>query len=184
MTEKEKMLAGEIYDANYDEQLIAERLAAQDLCHEYNLLKPSDLEGRRALIDRLGIAHGANCIIQQPFICDYGYNISVGDNFFANSNFSVLDGAKVTIGNNVFIAPNVGIYTAGHPLDAAQRNRGLEYARPVTIGNDVWIGAGVHILPGVTIGDGCVIGAGSIVNRDIPPHHLAAGNPARPIRPL
>ena len=111
-------------------------------------------------------------------------NIEIGENFYANVNLVILDGAKVSIGANAFIAPNVGIYTAGHPLDAEQRNRGLEYARPVTIGNNVWIGAGVCILPGVTIGDNTVIGAGSVVTKDIPSNVLAVGNPCRVIKEI
>lgn len=127
---------------------------------------------------------GENLIIEPPFACDYGYNIEIGENFYANVNLVILDGAKVSIGANAFIAPNVGIYTAGHPLDAEQRNRGLEYARPVTIGNNVWIGAGVCILPGVTIGDNTVIGAGSVVTKDIPSNVLAVGNPCRVIKEI
>lgn len=127
---------------------------------------------------------GANATVLSPFHCDYGYNIEIGDNFFSNVNLVILDGAKVKIGNNVFIAPNVGIYTAGHPLDVEQRNSGLEYAYPITIGNNVWIGAGVSILPGVTIGDNTVVGAGSVVNRSLPSGVLAVGNPCRVIRKI
>ena len=126
--------------------------------------------------------HFQNFWIEQPFLCDYGYNIEIGENFYANYNLIVLDCAKVTIGDNAFIAPNVGIYTAGHPLTAEQRNSGLEYAYPITIGNNVWIGAGVHICPGVTIGDNAVIGAGSVVVKDIPPHALACGVPCKVVR--
>ena len=184
MTEKEKCAQGLLYDANYDAELLAERLRAKELLYDYNRLRPSQQAERRALLERLLGKMGQQTVIEQPFFCDYGYNIEVGANFFANFNFVVLDEAKVRIGDNVFIAPNVGIYTAGHPLDVAQRNQGLEYARPVTIGNNVWIGAGVSILPGVTIGDGGVIGAGSVVTKDIPAGMLAVGNPCRVIREI
>lgn len=184
MTEKEKSALGVLYDANYDEELITERLAAMELCHDYNDLRPSQYDEKDAVLSRLLGRKGKRCIINAPFHCDLGYNIEVGDNFFANYNFVVLDAAKVVIGDNVFIAPNVGIYTAGHPLDAEKRNLGLEYAFPVTIGNDVWIGGGVQICPGVTIGDGTVIGAGSVVTSDIPARVLAAGNPCRVIREI
>lgn len=184
MTEKEKCAQGLLYDANYDAELLAERLRAKELLYDYNRLRPSQQTERRALLERLLGKMGQQTVIEQPFFCDYGYNIEVGANFFANFNFVVLDEAKVRIGDNVFIAPNVGIYTAGHPLDVAQRNQGLEYARPVTIGNNVWIGAGVSILPGVTIGDGVVIGAGSVVTKDIPAGMLAVGNPCRVVREI
>lgn len=184
MTEKEKCQAGLLYDANYDPQLLADRRAAKELLYDYNRLRPSQEAERLALLKRLLGRTGEQCIIEPPFACDYGYNIEVGENFFANFNLVILDGAKVSIGDNAFIAPNVAIYTAGHPLDVEQRNRGLEYARPVTIGHNVWIGGNVVILPGVTIGDGAVVGAGSVVTRDIPPHSLAVGNPCRVIRHL
>lgn len=182
MDEKQKMLAGELYDANYNPQLIAERQACKTLCHQYNHLLPTDTDGRNQLLHHLLGHIAGDLLIEQPFYCDYGYNISVGKNFYSNHNLVILDGAPVKFGDNVFIAPNCGFYTAGHPLDATRRNQGLEYARPITIGNNVWIGAGVSVLPGVTIGDNCVIGAGSVVNRDIPPYTLAAGNPCRPIK--
>lgn len=122
--------------------------------------------------------------IMQPFWCDYGYNIEVGRNFFVNHNCVILDGNKVVFGDNVFIAPNCGFYTAGHPIDAQQRNKGLEYAYPITVGNNVWIGAGVHVMPGVTIGSNVVIGGGSVVVHDIPDNVVAAGNPCSVIRPI
>lgn len=182
MTEKEKMLAGMIYDANYDPQLNEERLECKELCRDYNDLRPKDMEGRDRLLRRIiGKTAGA-LVIEQPFHCDYGYNISVGNNFYANFNLVILDEATVTFGDDVFIAPNCGFYTAGHPLNAAERNRGLEYARPITVGNSVWIGANVAVLPGVTIGDNCVIGAGSVVTRDIPANSVAVGNPCRVIK--
>lgn len=184
MTEKEKMLKGMMYDANNDPSLIAERLECKELCHDYNNLRPNDSIGRDTLIRRiLGDVRG-DILVEQPFHCDYGYNICVGCNFYSNHNLTILDGAPVTFGDNVFIAPNCGFYTAGHPLQAEQRNKGLEYAYPITVGDNVWFGAGVSVLPGVTIGDNCVIGAGSVVNKDIPANSLAVGNPCKVIKSI
>ena len=159
MTEKEKCCQGLLYDANYDVELLADREKAKEQLYDYNRLRPSQQAEKTQQLKSLLGKTGNKLIIEPPFACDYGYNIEVGENFYANVNLVILDGARVSIGDNVFIAPNVGIYTAGHPLDAEQRNKGLEYAYPVTIGNNVWIGAGVNILPGVTIGDNVVIGA-------------------------
>lgn len=184
MTEKEKMLKGMLYDANYDPQLIEERLECKELCRDYNELRPKDIAGRNALLRKILGAAGDGLLVEQPFYCDYGYNIRVGKNFFANFNLVILDEAPVTFGDNVFVAPNCGFYTAGHPVDAGERNIGLEYARPITVGNDVWIGAGVSVLPGVTIGSNCVIGAGSVVSRDIPSNSIAVGNPCRVIKTI
>lgn len=180
-SEKEKARQGELYNANFDHELIQERERCKELCYDYNQLRPSNKKEREEIIRKIVGKTGSSFLIEQPFVCDYGYNIEIGENFYSNHNLVILDGAKVTIGNNVFIAPNCGIYTAGHPLDVEQRNEGLEYAHPITIGNNVWIGAGVSILPGVTIGDNSVIGAGSVVNRDIPAKVVAVGNPARAI---
>lgn len=182
MTEREKAAQGLLYDANNDPVILAEFDHAKEILHEYNLLPPSRKEEQQALIKKLFKKTGESFTIRSPFFCDLGYNIEIGENFFSNVNLTILDGAKVAIGDNVFIAPNVGIYTAGHPLDAEQRNQGLEYAYPVTIGNNVWIGAHVAILPGVTIGDNAVIGAGSVVTKDIPPNALAVGNPCKVLR--
>jgi len=184
MTEKEKMMNGMIYDANYDPQLIAERMECKELCRDYNDLRPKETEKRTSLLRRLLGNTKSNILIEQPFYCDYGYNISVGENFYANFNLVILDGAKVTFGDNVFIAPNCGFYTAKHPEDPTERNKGLEYARPITVGNNVWIGANVNVLPGVSIGDNCTIGAGSIVTKDIPANSVAVGNPCRVIRKI
>lgn len=184
MTEKEKMLKGLIYDANNDPDLIRERLECKELCRDYNDLRPKDEEGRTRLLRRILGEAKRTLLIEQPFHCDYGYNIKVGENFYANHNLVILDGAPVEFGDNVFIAPNCGFYTAGHPLDAEERNKGLEYAHPIKVGNNVWIGAQVCVLPGVTIGDNCVIGAGSVVVRDIPANSVAVGNPCKVIKKI
>ena len=184
MSEKEKAQAGQLYDANNDAILIAERDRCKEMCYQYNQLPPSYKQERQTLLrDLLGRA-GREFLIEQPFYCDYGYNIEIGEHFYMNVNCVILDGARVIFGDNVFVGPNCGFYTAGHPLDINRRNLGLEYAYPIRIGNNVWIGAGVSILPGVTIGDGAVIGAGSVVNKDVPPNTLVAGNPIRIIRSL
>lgn len=184
MTEKEKMLMQMLYDANNDQELITERTKAKELCYQYNHLHPSDEEGQQAIMRRLlGKTDGAFCIVA-PFWCDYGYNIEIGKNFFANHNTVILDCGKVIFGDNVFIAPGCGFHTAGHPIDFERRNKGLEYAYPITVGSNVWIGAGVQVMPGVTIGDNVVIGGGSVVVRDIPGSCVAAGNPCRVIRPI
>ncbi|WP_343747259.1 sugar O-acetyltransferase [Fluviicola sp.] len=179
MTEKEKCAEGLMYNANYDETLIRERIICKDLCQEYNGLKSSDMEARSAKMNEIIGSTKGNFLIEQPFICDYGYNIEIGENFYSNHNLVILDAAKVTFGDNVFIAPNCGFYTAGHPVDVAQRNEGLEYAHPITIGNNVWIGGNVVVLPGVSIGDNSIIGAGSVVNKSIPANVIAVGNPCK-----
>lgn len=184
MTELEKRDKGLLYDANYNSELLAEQAHAKDLCFAYNQLMPSDIEGRQKILKDLFGQMGQDCTINAPFYCDYGYQIEMGDAVFINHNCVILDAAKVVLGSHVFIAPNCGFYTAGHPLDITQRNQGLEYAKPITIGDNVWLGAAVHVLPGVTIGDGTVIGAGSLIRHDIPSGVLAAGNPCRIIRKL
>ncbi|MSS78007.1 sugar O-acetyltransferase [Anaerococcus sp. AGMB00486] len=184
MREFEKMLKGEIYDANYDKEILKLRLKAKDICFEYNNTMPSDEKKKLEIIDKLQIKHGKNIEIVSPFYCDYGFNIEVGENFYANHKLIILDGAKVKIGKNVFIAPNVTISTAGHPIDYKRRNEGLEYAKSVEIGDNVWIGAGVIINPGVKIGDNTVIGSGSVVTKDIGDNTVAFGNPCREIRKI
>ena len=184
MTEKEKMLAGEIYNANYDEELIKERIEVKDKCFEYNNIKPSNIEGRTKLLKEILGKYEETFYIEQPFICDYGYNIEIGKNFYANHNLVILDGNKVKFGNNVFVAPNCAFYTAGHPLDYKERNKGLEYAKPIKVGNNVWIGGNVTVLPGVSIGDNVVIGAGSVVTKDIPSNVIVVGNPCRVIKEI
>lgn len=184
MTEKEKMLRGLIYDANNDKQLIDERLRCKELCRNYNDARPADMESRDCILRKILGSISGSLLIEQPFYCDYGYNIHVGENFYANFNMVILDEAPVTFGDNVFVAPNCGFYTAGHPIDASERRMGLEYARPITVGDDVWIGAGVSVLPGVSIGNNCVIGAGSVVIKDIPDNSVAVGNPCKVIKTI
>ncbi|MBQ8737709.1 MAG: sugar O-acetyltransferase, partial [Bacteroidaceae bacterium] len=162
MTEKEKMMRQMMYDANYDKELLEERKLAKELCYDFNQLRPNEEEAQKDIIRRLFGVTPENFTIIAPFWCDYGYNIEIGENFFANHNMVVLDCAKVKFGNNVFVAPNCGFYTAGHPIDAERRNQGLEYAYPITVGDNVWIGAGVQVMPGVTIGSNVVIGGGSV----------------------
>lgn len=184
MTEKEKCKNGLLYNANFDEELINERKVCKELCHEYNQTQYSDSEKRKSLINRILNTQDQNCLIEQPFWCDYGYNIELGDNFYSNHNLIILDCAKVTFGDNVFVGPNCGFYTAGHPINVKERNEGLEYAKPITVGNNVWFGGNVVVMPGVTIGDNTVIGAGSVVTKDIPSNVVAVGNPCKVMKTI
>jgi len=177
-SEKDKMLAGELYDANYNPGLMQERIACKDLCIQLNNTPFSQPAKQEELVRRIFGKAGKNPVVVPPLWCDYGYNIEVGDNFFTNHNLVILDPAKVIFGDNVFVGPNCCFATAGHPLDAETRNKGLEFARPIKVGDNVWFGAGVTVLPGVTIGNNCVIAAGSVVTKDIPPYSVAAGVPA------
>ncbi|WHH58608.1 sugar O-acetyltransferase [Petroclostridium sp. X23] len=179
-SEKEKMLAGEYYNAS-DEQLTNERIYARNLTFEFNNTRPIENQKRLEIIKKLIAAKGA-FHIEAPFNCDYGYNIEVGENFYANYGCIILDVNKVKIGDNVLLAPNVQIYTAAHPIDPLERLTGKEYAKPVIIGNNVWIGGGAIICPGVKIGDNVTIGAGSVVTKNIPDNAVAAGNPCKVIR--
>ncbi|MCF6224320.1 MAG: sugar O-acetyltransferase [Flavobacteriaceae bacterium] len=183
MTEKNKMLTGALYNPN-DKVLVEERHKARILFQKINALNDNHIKERRKLIYSLLTNANKGLWIEPPFYCDYGYNIKIGKNVFMNYNCCILDSAKVTIGNNVMFAPNVQIYTATHPLDAKTRNSWLEYAKTITIGNDVWLGGGVIVCPGVTIGDGAVIGAGSVVTKDIPNDVVAVGNPAKVIKKI
>lgn len=183
MNQKERMLAGLPYKAWLD-GLDAERLQCKQKIYEFNQLPPKDNSQVPLLLKNLFGKTGESIWIEAPFRCDYGWNIQVGNNFFGNYNLTILDVGTVTIGENVQIAPNVSIYTAGHPIHPESRNTGYEYGIPVTIGNNVWIGGNSVILPGVTIGDNVVIGAGSVVSKDIPDNMIAVGNPCKVIREI
>ena len=184
MNEKEKMLNGFLYDADNDSVLKKERNYAKDLCFEFNHTKPSDEEKKREIIKKLFGKTEGRFLIQPDFWCDYGYNIEIGENFFANHGLKILDCAKVKFGKNVMIAPNCGFYTAGHPIDFETRIKWLEYAYPITVGNNVWFGGNVTVCPDVTIGNNSVIGAGSVVIKDIPDNVVAAGVPCKVIRKI
>ena len=181
MNHKDRMLAGLPYKAWMD-GLSQERLENKKKIYAFNHLEPDRVDEKEKLLKEILGKTGEYVNIEAPFHCDYGYNIEVGENFFANYNFTVLDVGKVRIGANAQIAPNVSIYTAGHPVHPDSRNTGYEYGIDITIGDNVWIGGNVCILPGVTIGDNVVIGAGSVVTKDIPDNVIAAGNPCRIIR--
>ncbi|MNI56119.1 Galactoside O-acetyltransferase [compost metagenome] len=183
MTEKEKMLAGKAYKA-FGEELIRERQHAKEVVFEYNALRPTEIEKRNSLLRGFLGKTGENFFIEPPFRCDYGYNILLGENFYSNYNFMVLDCNKVTIGDHVLIGPNVSIFTAGHPVHHELRKADHEFALPVTIGNSVWIGGGSIINPGVTIGDHSIIGSGSVVTKDIPANVIAVGNPCKVLREI
>ncbi len=180
-TEREKMLAGELYDA-LDPGLVADRIRARELCQRLNAASEADEALRRDLCRQLFGRGGDTVWMQPPFFCDYGTNIELGERVFFNFNCVVLDVCRVTIGDYTLFGPAVQIYTPLHPMNAALRRK-EEFGKPVEIGSDVWVGGGAIILPGVRIGSKCVIGAGSVVTRDIPDGMFAAGNPCRVIRP-
>ena len=183
MTQKERMLANLPYKAWMD-GLSEERLENKKRIYQYNHLPPEQWNEQVDLLKRILGKIGDEVYIEPPFHCDYGYNIEVGENFYANYNLVILDVGKVRIGKNVMFAPNVSIYTAGHPVHPDSRNSGYEYGIDITIGDNVWIGGNVCVLPGVKIGDNVVIGAGSVVTKDLPDNVIAAGNPCRVIRKI
>ena len=180
---KQLMLAGEYYTSD-DPELNAEREHAKDLLFDFNMTRPTLRAERERIIRELFGHVGANCCVESTFNCDYGYNISVGDNFYANTGCCILDCARVTIGDNVWFGPNVGIYTPEHAFDAAERTDGWEHSLPVTIGDNVWLCGGSTIVAGVTIGSNSVVAAGAVVTKDVPDSVIVAGVPARVIRPI
>lgn len=183
MTELEKMHAGLLYDANYDPKLIELRTECADLCIEYSTTLVSNPARYEILKKLLGIQELPEGLdIRPPFTADYGNLIHLGQRVFINASCYLMDGGGITIGNDVFIGPYCGFYTANHPLNYTQRNQGLEIAKPIVVGNNCWFGANVSVMPGVTIGSGCVIAAGSVVSKDLPDNALAGGVPAKVIR--
>jgi maltose O-acetyltransferase len=179
-TEKEKMLSGGLYDSS-DPQLKRERLRARELCHRLNSLSPETFEKEREYLIEQLLGEKTDLYITPPFQCDYGTNISVGENVYFNFNCVVLDVVRITIGDNVLFGPNVQLLTASHPKNALERRSGLEFGRGIKIGDDVWIGGGAILCPGVKVGEGAVIGAGGVVTNDVPPNTVVAGNPCKVI---
>lgn len=182
LSEKQKMLNGEPYFPS-NKVLQQERGRAKSLCHQFNQADPNNRKASRSLIQGL-LGASPNPWIEPSFYCDYGYNISTGKNFYANHGLVILDGALVIFGDDVMLGPGVLISTATHPLDPIKRQKGIESARPITIGNNVWIGMGAKILDGVTVGDNAVIAAGAVVNKNVQANTVVAGVPARVIRTL
>lgn len=180
-SELEKMLAGELYNA-MDSEFESMARKKTRLLEKYHKTGFDDEEERREILKELFDQLGENAMIKAPFYCDYGSNIAIGDDFFANYDCIMLDVSRITIGDNVMFGPRVGLYGAGHPIDAEVRASGLEFGREITIGNNVWIGANVVVNPGVTIGDNVIIGSGSVVTKNIDKNVIAAGNPCRVIR--
>ncbi|MFC6721596.1 sugar O-acetyltransferase [Halobacteriaceae archaeon SHR40] len=182
-SEKDKMLNGELYDAT-DPELVAERERARELTKQYNQTTSDDREERRDLLEDLLGSLGDECYVEPPFRCDYGYNIHVGENFYANFDCVILDVCRVDIGQNCLIGPGVHIYTATHPLNADERIKGPEYGRSVMVGDTVWIGGRAVLNPGVTVGDNAVVASGAVVTEDVPADVVVRGNPATVVKEL
>ncbi|SFS99607.1 sugar O-acetyltransferase [Halostagnicola kamekurae] len=182
-TEREKMIAGDRYDPD-DPQLVADRRAARDRLALFNRTPVSDERRRADIVSDLFGSVGDGVYLEPPFRCDYGYNVHVGEDFYTNFDCVILDAAPVEFGDDCMLAPGVHVYTATHPLEAAERTAGLEYAKPVTVGDAVWIGGRAVLNPGVTVGDGAVIGSGAVVTEDVPANVVVQGNPAEVVREL
>lgn len=183
MTETQKRHAGLLYNA-YDPQIRADYQKSREVCFRYNQIPPSREAERVALLKDFLAKTGERLTIEPPFYCDFGFNVEVGEDFYANYNLVILSGARVTFGDHVFLGPNCSFYPPEHPLDAKTRNAGMEYAFEIAVGNNVWMGGNVTVLSGVHIGDRTIIGAGSVVTKDIPAGVIACGNPCRVLRPL
>lgn len=184
MNEKEKMMNGELYNPEQDSALKKDRIKCKTLCAKFNNMPYEEIDARFEILKKIiGKAKG-KFWIEPSFWCDYGYNITLGENFYSNHNLVILDCAEVTFGDNVFLGPDCGFYTAGHPLDYETRNQGLEFAKPIKVGDNVWFGGKVCVMPGVNIGNNVVIAAGAVITKDIPDNCLAGGVPARVIRNL
>jgi maltose O-acetyltransferase len=182
-SEKQKMLAGELYDPD-DPELSAEHREARELTRTYNRTGPGETGRRGELLDELFGSRGDDVVVKPPFRCDYGYNVHVGDDFFANYGCTFLDVRRIEFGDDCMLGPGVDVYTATHPLDAETRNAGLEYGESVTVGDGVWIGGRAVVNPGVTIGDRSVVASGAVVTGDVPPDVVVQGNPATVVREL
>ena len=182
-SEKAKMISGKPYKA-FGDELLKERQYAKEQVFKFNSFRPNEITKRNEVLKNLLGKTKSTFFIEPPFRCDYGYNIEIGENFYSNYNLIILDCAKIIIGDNVLIGPNVSIYTAGHPLHYEKRNQEYEYAFPISIGNNVWIGGNVVINPGIIIGDNSVIGSGSVITKDIPSDVIAMGNPCKVLREI
>lgn len=182
-TAKQKMITGELHQPS-GKELALDRLRAREQMRIFNNLEPSKIKQRAQILKSLFAKTTNRLYVEPPLHIDYGFNISVGDNFYANFNLTILDSAPVTIGDNVMFGPNVSLFTPGHPIDADYRNKAWEYAKPITVGDNVWIGGNTVVNPGVSIGDNTVIGSGSVLTKDIPANVVAAGNPCKVLRPI
>ena len=182
-SEKEKMIAGELYNA-FGPELMGERSVCREFIYNYNRTRPGEAQKRDEMIRSIFGRFGTNSVIETPLRCDYGYNVYWGDNSFANYNLVLLDVCPIYVGDYVLIGPDVKLYAATHPIDPQERLEGLEYGKPIRIGNNVWIGGGTVVVGGVTIGDNSVIGAGSVVVKDIPANVVAVGNPCKVVKQL
>ena len=182
LREKQKMLNGKFYCPALDINLFSEKQYCKSMCYKYNNLSPEKMIQRGNIITKLLGKVGKTFLIEQPFMCDYGYNIEIGEHFCSSHNLLILDPAKVIFGDNVFVGPNCGFYTSIHPVDNDMREQGYEKAESIIVGNNVWFGGNVTVLPGVKIGDNAVIGAGSVVNSDIPANVVAVGNPCSVVK--